>query len=488
MEYSHYQYAIFDWVMKGSGSGEIIAPAGSGKTFTGVQSVRFMANNRTTLPNIVYLAFNKHIQVELQSKLPDYATARTYHSFGLAAINNRRLKISEYKNSDLLKGHFGRDKEFMFPLISRITGLFKGNLLDDVTHLTVNKIIDQYGLELEEDQEDLFDDIVEGVSYLLDPSHVERLGKIDFDDMIWYPLVMNMPIPKVDFLLVDEYQDSNASQAEMVMRARNGHDGRVMAIGDPNQAIYHWRGAGSESMENFAERMNATILPLSISYRSPLAVVRMVNEKYPHIPFEAWDGAIEGSVNEIREGQMFQQVMPGDMVLCRLNAPLVQPAMHLLKEGKKVVIKGRDIGKNLITLIKQVERKYLPTNILDFLSSLDDYTEKENAKLRSTNRHSQADLLEDKRDTIFAFAEGAASSNEIKENIEKIYADDTQAAITFSSAHRSKGLQAKHVYILHPELMPFKRAKTAEAKKQEINLSYVADTRAQESLNYVIGG
>jgi len=217
-----------------------------------------------------------------------------------------------------------------------------------------------------------------------------------------------------------------------------------------------------------------------------MAVVRMVNEKYPYIPFEAWDGAIEGSVNEIKEFQMLNQVTPGDMVLCRLNAPLVQPAMRLLKEGKKVVIKGRDIGKNLITLIKQVERKYLPTTILDFLSGLDDYTEKESAKLRSTNRQSQADVLEDKKDTIFAFAEGASTSAEIKENIEKIYADDTEAAITFSSAHRSKGLEADNVFILHPELMPFKRAKTAEAKKQEINLAYVADTRAKKTLNYVV--
>ena len=335
MNYSHYQDRIFDWVISGSGSGEVIAPAGSGKTFTGVQSVRFMNNNRLVPANIVYLAFNKHIQVELQSKLPTFATARTYHSFGLAAINNRSLKVSEYKNHDLLKGHLGRDKEFLFPLISRIVGLFKGNLLSVVNHQTVNEIVDRYGIEVDEDQEQQFDDIVEGVAYCLNPEHVERLGKIDFSDMIWYPLVRNMPIPKVDFLLVDEYQDSDVAQAEMVMRASNGHGGRVMAIGDPNQAIYFWRGAGSDSMELFANRMNATLLPLSISYRSPMAVVRMVNEKYPYIPFEAWDGAIEGSVNEIKEFQMLNQVTPGDMVLCRLNAPLVQPAMRLLKEGKK---------------------------------------------------------------------------------------------------------------------------------------------------------
>jgi DNA helicase-2/ATP-dependent DNA helicase PcrA len=484
MNYSKYQDAIFDFVRQGNGHGEIIAPAGSGKTFTGVQSVKFIPKGMTT-PNVVYLAFNKHIQVELQQKLPDWAIAKTYHSFGLSAMQGNRFKISEYKNHDILQAHFGRDLSFIFPVISRITGLFKGNLISDVSHQVVNDCVDQYGIEIGEEGESYFDEIVEGVSLCLDPSHVERLGKIDFDDMIWYPLVRNLPIPKVDYLLVDEYQDSNASQMELTIRAKNSH-GRVIAIGDPKQAIYGWRGAGTNGMEVFAERLNATILPLSITYRCPRAVVQFINEQFPDIPFEVWDQAIEGSVNTVTEEQMFKNVLPGDMVLCRLNAPLVAPAMRLLREGKKAIIKGKDIGKNLITMIHQIEKKFYPETIQEFLADMDEWVAKESLKLRTTQRHSQADLLEDKAETLMAFAMGVDSVNEMKENITRIFADDVEG-VCFSSGHRAKGLQTDNTYILHPELFPFKRAKTPEAKAQELNLRYVACTRSKVSLNFVQG-
>jgi superfamily I DNA/RNA helicase len=349
----------------------------------------------------------------------------------------------------------------------------------------VLKCVDEYGLELGEETESYFDEIVDGVSYCLNPEHVERIRKIDFDDMIWYPLVKNFPIPPVDYLFVDEFQDSGLSQMELVIRAKNS-SGRIIAIGDPKQAIYHWRGAGMYGMEIFAEKLNAKILPLTICYRCPKAVVRYVNERFPEIPFEAWDQAIEGSVNNLTEEKMFTSLLPGDMVLCRLNAPLVAPAMRLLRMGKKAIIKGKDIGKNLLQMIRQIERKFYPTTLNDFLIDMDEWVEKETEKLRVTNRHSQAQLMEDKRDTIQAFAGGASSVNEMKCNIEAIFADEIEGVV-FSSGHRSKGLEADNVYIIKPELFPFKRAKTPEGILQERCLDYVVKTRSKVSLNIVQG-
>lgn len=485
MGHSKYQTDIFDFVAHGSGHGEVIAGAGTGKTYTAVKSCSHIPRGMAT-PKTVFLAFNKHIQTELEAKLNGLAEARTYHSFGLSAIPNARsLKITSYKNNDILTAKFGKRLESMFPVVSRITGLCKGNLISDIDHETVNNLVDQYGIEIDDEMDCTFDDIVEGVKYCMDPDHIERIGKLDFDDMIWYPLVRKMPFPKVDYLLVDEFQDSNESQMEMVMRAKNSH-GRILAIGDPNQAIYGWRGAGTKGMEIFADRTKATVLPLSISYRCPKAVVQYVNQRFPQIPFEAWDQAIEGEVNlAVPETAMMQKLNPGDMVLCRLNAPLVAPAMACLRMGKKAIIRGKDIGKNLITLIRQVQRKYSSTSLAEFCGDLTEYVEKESAKLRATNRLSQADLLEDKAETVYAFAEGVDSVAEMIQMIEKIFDDDTPG-ITFSSGHRAKGLEADHVYIIKPELFPFKRAKTEEAKKQEQNLAYVVCTRSKVSLNFVV--
>jgi hypothetical protein len=455
-------------------------------TYTGTEAVKYFPKGMRGQANIVFLAFNKAIQLEVEKKLGDNAIAKTYHSFGLSAIpRDKKLKITEYKNFDLLQAHFGSDLKPIFPLISKVTGLFKGDLRDDICHETVNEYISRYDLALGEEEEQYFDEIVEGVQLCMDPEHVERLGKIDFDDMIWYPLVRRFPFPSVDLLLVDEYQDSNESQMEMVFRAKNSH-GRVVAIGDPRQAIYGWRGAGTHGMEIFAQRANATILPLTITYRCPKSVVQYTNATFPDIKFDAWDQAIEGSVNDVTEKQFFERVMPGDMVICRLNAPLVKPAMHLLREGKKVIIKGKDIGQNLITLINQVQKKFGSTNLNEFLADLDTYVAKESEKMRLTNRQAQADMLEDKQQTLYAFSEGADTVNDIKNTIINIFSNN-QEGITFSSAHRAKGLEADNVYQLKPELFPFKRARTEEAIAQEWNLKYVACTRSKVSLNFVQG-
>src|SRR4030067_1483848 len=318
MEYSKYQLGVFDWVAFGNGNGLIFAPAGSGKTLTGVKSVNYYPKGMLR-PSVVFLAFNKYIRDELASKLPKWVMAKTYHAFGLGAIRTRPT-ITAYKNSDLLQAHLGRDAKHLFPIISQVTGLFKGNLESNVTHETVNAYIDHYGLDLGDEGEYQFDDIVDGVNYCMKPGHIERLNKIDFDDMIWYPIVRNLPLPKQDLLVNDEVQDVNAAQMELIYRARNG-SGRIMGVGDPNQAIYGWRGAGIDSMRILQQKIDAIELPLSLTYRCPLSVVQLVNQLFPHIPFEPWDQAIGGSVNTISEEKMFQQILPGDMVLCRLNAP-----------------------------------------------------------------------------------------------------------------------------------------------------------------------
>ena len=95
---------------------------------------------------------------------------------------------------------------------------------------------------------------------------------IDFDDMIWIPLVNNYPLPTYDLLFVDEAQDFNESQRELISRCVNG--GRCIIVGDKNQAIYGFRGADSNSIGMFYERLSGgsreiSEFPLSISMALP---------------------------------------------------------------------------------------------------------------------------------------------------------------------------------------------------------------------------
>ena len=73
--------------------------------------------------------------------------------------------------------------------------------------------------------------------------------QIDFDDMIWLPIVMQLSIEHFGVLFVDEAQDFNEAQRQLILKACNG--GRMVVVGDPNQAIYGFRGADSASMGLF---------------------------------------------------------------------------------------------------------------------------------------------------------------------------------------------------------------------------------------------
>jgi DNA helicase-2/ATP-dependent DNA helicase PcrA len=78
------------------------------------------------------------------------------------------------------------------------------------------------------------------------------------------------------FVLLDEYQDTSRNQAELLSRLFGGRT--VMAVGDPNQAIYGWRGASSDALAQFAENFGeAASLQLSTSWRSGAEVVAVAN-------------------------------------------------------------------------------------------------------------------------------------------------------------------------------------------------------------------
>ena len=94
-----------------------------------------------------------------------------------------------------------------------------------------------------------------------------RLGLIDFSDQISLAARIAAECPEVGELerdrfgvvLLDEYQDTSVAQADLLSQLFSGPDadhGRghpVMAVGDPNQAIYGWRGASSSNIIRFDE-------------------------------------------------------------------------------------------------------------------------------------------------------------------------------------------------------------------------------------------
>lgn len=108
---------------------------------------------------------------------------------------------------------------------------------------------------------------------------------VDFDDLIGMPLKLLQQFDEVrakwqaalGHILVDEYQDTNATQYE-VLKALAGERGRFTAVGDDDQSIYGWRGATLDNLKKLpVDYPTLKVIKLEQNYRSTSAILRAAN-------------------------------------------------------------------------------------------------------------------------------------------------------------------------------------------------------------------
>jgi DNA helicase-2/ATP-dependent DNA helicase PcrA len=113
----------------------------------------------------------------------------------------------------------------------------------------------------------------------------QRAGVIDFADLLYkvYRLLQNHPAilahyrERFQYLLVDEFQDTNALQYAW-MRLLAGPNNHVMIVGDDDQSIYGWRGARIENIQRFSQDFpGATMIRLEQNYRSTGTILKASN-------------------------------------------------------------------------------------------------------------------------------------------------------------------------------------------------------------------
>lgn len=463
LEYSKYQEVIFDWVKNGSGNAQVKAAAGSGKTTTIVGALKYIP----PFQSVLFLAFNKAIAVELKKQVPQNVTAMTFNAFGFKVLRKRsKVRVDAEKTAKILKLGVLKREEWrkFFRLkgpVCRIISLLKAHNRREPIY---EDLIDKFGINIPKDED--FHFIIKSVW-----SQSLHMDTIDFDDQLFLPLYYDLEFPHYDWVFVDEVQDLNITQIEM-LKAIPGSV-RMCTVGDPSQAIYGFRGADSDAIINLITSFRMQSLPLSICYRCPKKVVKEAQKIVPEI--EAWDEAIEGEVSEIDLDQF--DPPDGSMTLCRITAPLVQECLILIRQGKNARVKGKEIGKALISLHKFVTG--LPGD--SYHSCLGRAIVLTQEKYR--NRKNTLIVILDQLDTLGVIYDYDPN---VPRAVEMIFKDGTTGAI-FSTIHKAKGLESDHVYILRPDLLPHPNAKQAWEKEQERNLKYVAITRALKTLTYVKG-
>lgn len=476
MKWSSYQKAIFKWCRDGKGSAIVQAVAGSGKTTTIVKAIEFLEGST------LFLAFNKSIANTLLDK---NVNAKTFHGVCFSAVR----KGLEIKNVDadklhkIIKENLDYDARKLYQnAIKRLVGLAKqsgvGILCGDDEF---QRLFNDHDIELDSIQGNL-PDFFRYTKLIFEASIRDRRS-IDFDDMLYLTVKHDIPLERYDNILVDESQDTNAIQRAILKKLMKSKS-RLIAVGDKNQAIYRFRGADSNSMDLIKNEFNCIELPLTVSYRCGSEIVNYARKYSSYI--EPAPNAHKGSVTVLDKFDV-STLKKQDYVICRVTRPLISMAYKCMNQRIPVTVLGRDIGKNLKTLIN----KCTGTTIDDLIVNLEAYRAIEINKLVKLEQESKIETINDKVDTILSLCDSLPISNRTVEELHNVIDtlfSEKKNAVIFSTIHKAKGLESNRVFWLNYHQCPPKWAKKPEDVQQEINICYVAVTRAKEALYLVKEG
>lgn len=485
------QEQIFDWFQNPTTPRIVNAVAGGAKTSTIVEGLHRLSQSGDKL----FAAFNSSIVAELRKRLPNTVDCNTFHSIGRSALvraypNVRKwdvekgnLKYRQMARDIKVDRNIGDPKAVQDAVLSllnyaQVTGA-------ELSEEGLLEIVDRFGVELPAGFP--IDQAVSVVKSMLEHGLVQaESGLISYSDMLWIPMYKGLKPKQYDFVAVDECQDMNKVQMwlmENVLRP----SGKFIAVGDPRQAIYMFAGAEADSFFQIKDYFGADEMELSFCYRCPQAVIAEAQKIVPQITCPP--GTREGIVATIEDAQFKNMLKRGDMVLCRLTAPLVKLCFQLLGQKIPAKIKGRDIGAQIANTVKQVMRR--ENDMSQFPTKLYAWEEYQLDLLRQ--KFGSEDQQESVKDRVAALEICYTTLNpfgveSFMAGIKDLFSDDA-SPVTLSTVHRAKGLENPRVFIIRPDKLPLTRKGMTPAQMvQEDNLKYVAVTRAKEELYFVTPG
>lgn len=462
----------------------INALAGAAKTTT-----LCLLAAKLPLEPTVCVAFNKRIAVEMAQRMPSHIQCSTLNSLGhrvWGAKLGRRLRVETDKSYSILQELVGKLRPEQrnrageaFASVLRMTRLAKsaGYVPKKMRSMgkslvTADDLIEAAAPQLDVNPDDEFLALVE---QSLELSIAQAFqGTIDFDDQIYMSTLFSGGYPKFPIVLVDEAQDLSPLNHETLRLLRGD---RLVAVGDPYQSIYAFRGAHHGSMGVLKDEFSMREMTLSVSFRCPQAVVTRARWRVPHFKFADW--AEPGIVSDLEEWSA-ATIPDGAAIICRNNAPLFRVAMRLIRAGRGVHLVGADIGKALVTTLKKLgpgglTREQTVAAILEW----------EETQTKKAHRARLASIR-DRAECLRVFAEFGATLDEAVAYAKHLF--EATGPIQLLTGHKAKGMEYDTVFHLDPQLIPSKFAiRLAEAGdcgalEQEKNLRYVIETRAKQEL------
>ncbi|WP_077037222.1 ATP-dependent helicase [Pelomonas sp. KK5] len=265
----------------------VIAGAGSGKTSVITQKIARLLQAGYAAKNIGAITFTNKAAQEMRERATHLIGARagkdivisTFHSLGVRILRSEGTRIGLKEQFSILDSD---DVLGVLKDAGGTTDIGQARGWQWTISLWKNQGLNAHeALKVAKDEN-------ERVAAVVMERYQDRLaayGAVDFDDLISLPLRLLSTDAEargkwqdtLRYLLVDEYQDTNAIQYEL-LKQLVGDRAMFTAVGDDDQSIYGWRGATIENLKRLPQDYpGLKVIPLEQNYRSTSAILRAAN-------------------------------------------------------------------------------------------------------------------------------------------------------------------------------------------------------------------
>jgi superfamily I DNA/RNA helicase len=474
-------------IINSEGDIKINAVAGSGKTTTIIE----YAKTRPAGSKILYLAFNKSVKLEALKKFKEKGlhnvTVETAHSLAYKNIvfkNNYKVCATGYKTHEIaamlgLQGNGEKHHEYIIANhINKFISLFCNS--DKLKVQEVNYLETVADAKAKTFVKTFYHFIEEKTRLLL--AKMDR-GEIEIThDFYLKKFQLQNPVLPFDYILFDEGQDASAAMLDIFLKQPTVK----VIVGDTHQQIYSWRFA-----VNSLEKTNFTTYNLSHSFRFGESIARLATE----VLF--WKDIIKPTNPIVIKGDGTGDETKTQAVIGRTNLGLLLKAIDYItdkKNIKHIYFEGNinsytyaDEGASLYDVLnlQNNKRHVIKDALIKSMASIKDLEE----YIEKTEDAQLSLMLEIVK----------KYGNDIYDIIKKLkekhveHDDKEKAEIVFSTVHRCKGMEYDSVHLVNDFITEDKvrrlvsdvekDEKKANNLNEEINLLYVAVTRAKTKLH-----
>jgi superfamily I DNA/RNA helicase len=492
--FSKEQNDIFDFCKYGIQNLIVQAVAGAGKTTTLVEC----ANQIDEDKKILLLAHNRSTRDTLRGKIGKRNNVKVYTLHCLAwRIFNEHFGFSPIIDEDKYRNYVNQNIDILgSQQYNELSGpskmMYKANVFDLInkarhnlkqSEKEISKLAKKkYGMRLVADEAHFVSQILKWGT--------EHSEVVDYQDLLWFPSEFGYFTKKylADIIMLDEAQDASIAQQDVVSRCFKRNT-RLFAFGDKDQTINSWCGSDTEAFEHLKDssvfRRDAKELPLTTNYRCGSKIIEYA-KRYTDNNIRAREGAQDG---EVRHNVSMDEMINGDMVLCRNTAPLMEVYRQGVSKGQKMYFRGEELGKNLKLCADCATGDTIEEIIFSMKKRLvatwDFLTKEYGLDPRETAPDSRVVTLLDTIKTMENLPKTVEKRSDLEKFVKDVFSDEGKDGIQLSTIHRAKGLEADNVFIICPSLIPSRLAVMDWELEEEKHLQYVMCTRPKNRLNFV---